>query len=165
MDLRRLTKPEYLCYLAIASSSRAEDIHTRVGGVIVNKDWRVLNVAFNGWKKGMAFPKKFLLDENRNEKGEHIIHCEQNLFNFYHDIPYAIGLTISPCERCVDTIIAHNIQEVYYVKEYERDKELKFKKKLDFYKIHYQQMNKYNIKNILDFMNEDRLDLEKLINV
>lgn len=161
--INRLTKPEYICYLAIAASSRAEDIHTRVGGVVVNKDWRVLNTAFNGWKPGMKIPDKYLLEENRKEKAEHIIHCEQNLFNFYHDKPYALGLTISPCKVCADTIKAHGIQEVYYIKEYENDKELKFKEKFDFYGIKYFKLAKENIINILKFIEEDRDNLLKLL--
>jgi len=163
MNIIRLTKPEYICYLALAASSRAEDIHTRVGGVIVNKDWRVLNTAFNGYKPGMSIPEKYLLEENRDEKGEFIIHCEQNLFNFYHDKPYAIGLTMSPCYKCSDTIIAHGIKEVFYIKEYERDKEKKFKQKFDFYGIKYQCLSAENIKNILSFMENDRNSLLKLI--
>lgn len=144
----RLSKPEYLCYLALAASSRSEDAHTCVGGVIVNKDWRVLNTAYNGWAPGMTIPDKYLLEENRVEKGEMIIHCEQNLFNFYHDIPFAIGLTISPCHRCCDTIVAHGIKEVYYIEEYHRDVEKRFKTKLDFYGVKYFCMTLENITNI-----------------
>ena len=161
--IKRLTKPEYICYLALAASSRAEDIHTRVGGVIVNKDWRVLNTAFNGWKPGMKMPEKFLLNENRTEKGKHIIHCEQNLFNFHHDIPYALGLTISPCSSCSDTIKANNIKEVYYIKEYERDEKKEFKDKFDFYGIKYRTLTKEEISNILFFMEKDRNSLIELL--
>lgn len=161
--LKRLTKPEYLCYLALAASSRAEDAHTRVGGIIVDKNWRVLNTAFNGWKQGMTIPERFFLEENRKEKADMIIHCEQNLFNFYHGEPYAIGLTISPCHRCIDTIVAHGIKEVYYIQEYKNDKELAFKKKFDFYGIKYFQLTKQNIHNILYFMQEDVRQLEKLL--
>ena len=161
--IRRLTKPEYLCYLALAASSRAEDKHTRVGGVVVNKDWRVLSTAFNGVKSGQEVPKSWELEENRNEKGELIIHCENNLFNFIHDKPYAIGLTISPCFACSKMIVSHGIQEVYYISEYERDIEKKFKKVFDFYSVKYTQLTKENIRNILDFMAEDSNKLTRFL--
>ena len=149
--------------MALAASSRAEDIHTHCGGVLVNKDWRVLNTAYNGYKAGMKIPERFLLEENRKEKGEHIVHCEQNLLSHYTGEAYAIGLTISPCERCCDAIVAHGIQEVYYIEEYHRDVEKKFKKKLDFYGIKYQQMNRDNIINILNYMDEDANKLRRLV--
>ncbi len=163
MSILRLSKPEYICYLALAASARAEDIHTRVGGVIVDKNWRVLNTAYNGWKPGMAIPEKFLLEENRAEKAEMIIHCEDNLFNFYHGEPYAIGLTMSPCERCSKTIVAHNIKEVYYLKEYERDTTKKFKKIFDFYSIKYFQLTRKNIENILTFIKMSEKELDKIL--
>jgi len=161
--INRLTKPEYICYLALAASSRSEDYFTKVGGVLVDKNWRVLNTSYNGYKSGMKPPERFLLEENRQEKGEHIIHGEQNLLANYTGDAFAIGLTISPCERCCDAIIAHNVQEVYYLQEYHRDTEKKFKKKLDFYGIKYFQLTKDNINNILNYVKDSENILRRLI--
>lgn len=165
MSFKRLTKSEYICYLALASSSRSEDEKTQVGSVIVNKDWRVLNTAFNGWKAGMPTPDKYLLEENRLEKNEFIIHAEDNLFNFYHDKPFAIGLTISPCARCSKTIVAHGIKEVYYIKEYWRDTAKEFTKIFNFYDIKYQCLSKESLENIANMMYGHLLDLNEHIKI
>ena len=101
-------------------------------------------------------PDSWFLEENRQEKSDLIIHAENNIFNFIHDKPYAIGLTISPCFPCSKMIASHNVQEVYYIKEYERDKEKKFKQVFDFYGIKYTQLNKQSIANILEFMEQDK---------
>lgn len=161
--IKRLTKPEYICYLALAAASRSEDVHTRVGGALVDHNWRVLNTSYNGYKAGMPIPDRFLLEENRAEKARYILHAEENLFNYYHGSPFAIGLTMSPCEKCSKLIVAHGVSQVFYIKDYQNDKEKFFKKIFDFYGIEYFRLTNANIKNILRVIEEDKSGLEKLL--
>jgi dCMP deaminase len=159
----RLSKPEYICYLALAAASRSEDPFTKTGGVVVNKDWRVLNTGFNGVKAGQSIPNSWFLEKNRQEKSDLMIHAEQNIFNFIHDKPYAIGLTMAPCFNCSKMIVSHGIQEVHFIREYERDLEKKYRKVFDFYEIKFQILSKKNIQNILYFIEQDRNILQNLL--
>jgi deoxycytidylate deaminase len=50
-----------------------------------------------------------------------------------------ICLTISPCFACAKDIVSHEIQRVFYIKEYDQCN--KFKEIFEYYKIYYKELN------------------------
>jgi deoxycytidylate deaminase len=138
--MERLTFDEYGCLLALMARSRSEDPFTKVGGVALNKEGRILGVSYNGLYSGMSLPDWMKKEENRDLKSDIFIHCESNLCaQITKDQCHTICLTISPCIKCCQNIAALNIKRVVYVSEYKKCN--KFKKFFDFYGIEYYQLS------------------------
>jgi len=147
----RLTKDEYGCLLALSASSRSEDYFTQVGGAAMTQDGRIIGLSYNGLKSGMIKPAWMDQEENRVEKGLHMLHAESNLGSlFRRDECHTVYLTISPCISCCSNLAALGIQRVVYINEYHRCN--KFKEFFKFYNIEYKELNeqeKINIVNTL----------------
>jgi dCMP deaminase len=143
----RLSWHEYGCMMALAASSRSEDPHTKVGACILNKEGRVISTGYNGLKKGFAVKEWMKKEENRPKKREIMIHAETNALSLIRKgEAESICLTISPCFACAKDIVAHEIQRVFYIREYDQCN--KFKEVFDFYKVHYQELKEENISKI-----------------
>jgi len=144
MGENRLSFIEYGAKMAMAAAQRSEDPHTKVGAYLAYLNTkRTVSTGYNGFLSGMEWPERFSLEENRAEKGEMMIHAEQNVFADVRakDGPYALFLTISPCFPCSKLIVSKNVKEVYYLKEWHRESE-KFKKVFDFFGIKYRELTK-----------------------
>jgi deoxycytidylate deaminase len=149
--MERLTFDEYGCLLAIMAKSRSEDPFTKVGGVALNKEGRILGVSYNGLYSGMELPEWMTLEQNRELKSDIFIHCESNLCaQIKKDQCHTICLTISPCIKCCQNIAALNIKRVVYISEYSKCN--KFKKFFDFYGIQH-----------LELANDQKLKIKKYI--
>lgn len=151
--MNRLTKIEYGCLLALAASCRSEDPTTQVGCALFNAEThRVISTAYNGLASGMNWPEEF--NKDRNLKGELVLHAENNLFNV-ENIPSCkkiVYLTISPCFACSKIIASNNVEAVYYINEYARDTEKKFKQVFDFYGIKHRILTEKEKGNIFNWM-------------
>ena len=149
----KLSWPEYGCYLALIASSRSCDPHSQSGAVGLDKDHKIVSTGFNGFAPGMEAPIWINEESRREEKCELIIHAEQNLFaRAKRGEIFTLCLDKSPCNSCARTIIAYDVKEVFYLKEYHREN--KFKKIFDFYKIKYTLLDKNSIENILEKIQE-----------
>ena len=143
----RLSWHEYGCMMALAASSRSEDPHTKVGACILNKEGRIISTGYNGLKKGFPVKEWMKKEENRPRKREIMIHAESNALSLIRKGEgESICLTMSPCFACAKDIVAHEIQRVFYLKEY--DQCSKFKEIFDFYKIHFQELNQDSLTKI-----------------
>lgn len=143
----RLSWHEYGCMMALAASSRSEDPHTKVGACILNKEGRIISTGYNGLKKGFPVKEWMKKEENRPRKREIMIHAESNALSLIKKGEgESICLTISPCFACAKDIVAHEIQRVFYLKEYDQCN--KFKEIFDFYKIHFQELNQDSLTKI-----------------
>ena len=159
----RLTFEEYGCLLALMAKSRSEDPHTRIGGVALNKNGRVLGASYNGLKPGATIPDWMYKEENRKKKSDFFIHCESNLCALLiKGECYTLCLTQSPCIKCCQNIAALDIQKVVYIKEYEKCKE--FKEFFDFHKIKYEELSKPSKEKIMNYLKEISISQVKQLN-
>ena len=157
---QRLSWDEYGCLLALAAKSRSIDPHTRVGGVAMTEEGRIIGISYNGLKSGVEMPQWMNLEENRALKSDLFIHCESNLCALLKKNEcHTIFLTISPCIKCCQSIAALNIQRVVYVKEYEKCD--KFKMFFEFHKISHQELSRESKLRIKDYIrNSSFLELD-----
>jgi dCMP deaminase len=150
--VNRLTRDEYGCLLALSASTRSEDCSTRVGAAAMTKEGRIIGLSYNGLAAGMIKPSWMDEEENRIKKGLFFIHAEQNLAALLKKGECdTIYTTISPCVSCANTIIAHGVNRVVYLKEYHRC--VQFKEIFDFYKIQHKMLDEIEKSHILDELN------------
>ena len=139
--MQRLTKQEYVCFLALAASSRSEDVFNSVGAALLDINGNVLGTGFNGLASGMELPEWMTKEENRPQKSQLMLHAEINLWQRKKEgHEYLLGLTISPCFACAKLIAASKVKQVIYINPYERGDD-KFKEVFDFYGIKYAQLD------------------------
>lgn len=151
--VNRLTKIEYGCLLALVASTRSEDPNTKVGCAIENAQGKIISTGYNGIKSG--FNLHDIDIKSREDKLKYFIHAEVNaLSQIRKGEGKVIYLTHSPCESCAHNIIAHEIENVYYLNEYHKCKN--FKKIFDTFTINYRIVTDVecnNIKNQLTILN------------
>ena len=147
----RLSFEEYGCLIALTAKSRAEDFHTKIGGVALSSSGRVLGTAYNGLKSGKSVPEWMNKQENRKKKGDFFIHCESNLCSqLKRDECHTICLTQSPCIKCCQNIAALNIKKVVYLQEYKKCDG--FKDFFSFHEIEYKELSQESKNRIKDYL-------------
>lgn len=110
---------EYFMGLAIISSMRSKDTHTKVGACIVNKKNRVVSLGYNGMPNGCSdkeMPWEYG-ETNLNTKYYYVVHAELNaIINAnIRDLDCCIlYTTLFPCCECCKAIIQSGISEVVY---------------------------------------------------
>ena len=102
---------------AWVSAELSKDPNTKVGAVIVTRDYSQESTGRNGFPRG--------IDEsgdrwNRPNKYEYVIHAEENaILNAKFDVRGCIlYVTHMPCHRCLARIIQSDIHDIYYNLEY-----------------------------------------------
>lgn len=123
----RLTWQELFMNIAVLTSLRSKDPHTKVGAVIVKKD-HVLGLGYNGEPRHF----KYKFDWCSSEKYDYVIHAELNAIANACSIGANVNgadlyVTVSPCHDCMKLIIQHQIKRVFYLEEY---KDIRLSKKL-----------------------------------
>ncbi len=147
----RLNIEEYGCLLTLIGKSRSEDYFTHCSAVAISKEKRILGISYNGLTHGMEVPEWMKLEENREKKSDYYIHAESNLFSLLEkDKCELICLNISPCIRCCNTIAAHSVKRVVYLKEYPKCD--KFKGFFDFHKIEYKELERESKNKIHSYL-------------
>lgn len=132
--VKRRSWAEHAMALAVEASNRSEDPYKKVGACALDKDNRVLGVAYNGLAAGKNGSNKFW--QSRDLRRPYMIHAEQNLLSLFgRKQASLIAITLFPCECCAKLIATWNIPILYYKEEYE--KAIFSKKILDFYNIKY----------------------------
>lgn len=128
----RISKIEHGLLLALASSLRSEDPHTKVGCALENHHGRITVVGYNGLKEKQSL--SFDANADRDRKKFHFIHAETNALSLIKrgEIK-TIYLTYSPCVACCQNIGANEIQKVVFLYEYTPE----YKEVLDSYGIEY----------------------------
>ena len=151
----RLTKEEYVCYLALAASARSEDYFTKSGAALLDIHGNVLGTGTNGLRAGMKVPEWMTKEENRAEKSLLYLHAESNLFlKKKEGDEHLLGLTCSPCVHCSKLISASKVKKVVFVKKYERGTD-DYKRIFDFYNIEYRILIRDEISRILSVLSDD----------
>lgn len=115
---KRISWKELFYQIALLSSKRSEDPHTKVGAVIV-KNNHVLGIGYN------AAPRNFKgqFDWHTSEKYDYVIHAEMNAIANACAIGTNISnseiyITLSPCHDCMKLIVQHQINKVYFTNRY-----------------------------------------------
>jgi dCMP deaminase len=116
----RISRQNLFKNIAIAMSERSSCMKKAVGSVLV-RDNRIIATGYNG-----------VLSKEQHSKGldadgtTHTVHAEVNIIAFCakYGIPTegtTLYTTLSPCEKCAETLIQAGIKEVLYIEQYRDD--------------------------------------------
>jgi dCMP deaminase len=137
--MNRILWDEYAMRIAIVASLRSEDSYMRVGACGLNRQNRVIGVAYNGLASGKNVDPEFWKD--RDKRRPFMIHAEANLLSLIKkDECHLLACTLLPCSSCATLIAAHGIKRVVYAELYDKDK--KGLEIFDFYGIEHKQISK-----------------------
>ena len=118
-----MTDKDYMS-LAIKISENSQDIHTKVGSVLVNQDNNIISIGYNHYPKfkSNSFPKN-REGEWINTKYPFIIHSEiDTILNCEYDTYNSkIYVTLFPCNECAKAIVQSGVKEVVYLNDKYKD--------------------------------------------
>ncbi len=109
---------EYFMGVAKLSALRSKDPNTQVGACIVNAEFRIVGIGYNGMPKGAddsLFPwgsEGSFLDT----KYPYVVHAEANaILNATQSLKGSkVYVTLFPCNECTKLIIQSGINEIVY---------------------------------------------------
>lgn len=140
--MNRISWNDFFIQIALLTSKRSTCIRKQVGAVLV-KENRIISIGYNGVSSKQChcfdhFKEKYSnnLDflntkEFYDEHGEfskiNESHAELNCILFAARVGISIDgcnmyITDSPCSTCARSIVSVNIKKVFYLYEYDRDK-------------------------------------------
>jgi dCMP deaminase len=148
MHFDNISWDEYFMSIAVLSSLRSKDPHTKVGACIVSPDHKVLSLGYNGMPIGIddqvipwashADGKAFL-----DSKYPYVCHAELNaILNSNHDLHGAtVYVTLFPCNECTKAIIQSGIKKIIFIsdKYHDTDEEIAARRMLDMAHIEYKE--------------------------
>ncbi|MFA6624351.1 MAG: dCMP deaminase family protein [Bacilli bacterium] len=146
MEFNNISWDEYFMSIAILSSMRSKDPHTKVGACIVSKEHKVLSLGYNGMPIGIddnQIPWSGHESGNCNleTKYPYVCHAELNaILNSNHDLHNSIVyVTLFPCNECTKAIIQSGIKKIIYIsdKYHDTDEEIAARKMLDMAGVEY----------------------------
>jgi dCMP deaminase len=139
---------EYFMGVALLSSYRSKDPHTKVGACIVNTKKRIVGIGYNGFPYGCKddeYPwdngkeMKFL-----DTKYPYVVHAEANaILNSTQNLEGAtLYVSLFPCNECAKLIIQSGIKHVVYMddKYKEQDSFIASKKMFDSADVDYRMI-------------------------
>jgi dCMP deaminase len=133
----RLPWDEYALKIAEIAALRSEDPYKKVGACALDKNNRVIGVAYNGLAPGKVVTEEFWKD--RDNRRPYMIHAETNLLSlFKRGECVTLACTMLPCSQCATHIVAHDVKRVIYKEVYKRDEVAR--KIFDFYNIEIKQI-------------------------
>lgn len=136
----RISWDEYALGIAQVAANRSEDPYKKVGACALDKENRVIGVAYNGLASGTTVSSEFWKD--RDFRRPYMIHAETNLLSLFRRNECGIlACTLLPCSSCATAIVAYNIPRVIYLEEYLRDT-----KALDIFRFYGVQCDKITLK-------------------
>lgn len=110
-------RPDWVGYfftICEVVSNRSHDPDTRVGAVIVDKQFRIVSVGYNGYLQGLDDAS---LPKTRPEKYYYMVHAEQNAVAFANKTLSNTELFVSafPCNMCLKLLIAAGVKRIHYI--------------------------------------------------
>ena len=106
---------EYFMGVALLSSQRSKDPHTKVGACIVNEDKRIVGIGYNGMPYGCD-DKVYPWDNDKkadslDTKYPYVVHAEPNaILNSTSNLKGStLYVTLFPCNECAKLGIKHII--------------------------------------------------------
>ena len=146
MEFDNISWDEYFMSIALLSSMRSKDPHTKVGACIVSRDHKVLSLGYNGMPIGIDDRKIPWLshedcDDFLSTKYPYVCHAELNaILNSNHDLHDSIVyVTLFPCNECTKAIIQAGIKKIIYLsdKYHDTKEEIAARRMLDMAGIEY----------------------------
>lgn len=146
MQFDNISWDEYFMSIAILSSMRSKDPHTKVGCCIVSTDHKVLSLGYNGMPIGVddqKIPWNGKEDDKTlsQTKYAYVCHSELNaILNSTHDLHGStIYVTLFPCNECTKAIIQSGIKKVIYIsdKYHDTEEEIAARKMMDMANVEY----------------------------
>lgn len=147
MQFDNISWEEYFMSIALLSSLRSKDPHTKVGACIVSEDNKVLSLGYNGMPLGVDDQCIPWAGHGQDlpeleTKYPYVCHAELNaILNApNHDLRGSIVyVTLFPCNECTKAIIQAGIKKIIYLsdKYHDTDQEIAARKMLDMAGIPY----------------------------
>ena len=120
MNNKRPSWEEYAMSLAEVAATRSEDPYVNVGACVLDKNYRVVGMGYNGLATNKNVTAVFWHD--RDERRKYMIHAEPNaLFHVKRGEGELLACTLLPCSSCATLIAGHGIKRVIYKELYKRD--------------------------------------------
>jgi len=139
LDMEKISWEEYALRIAQVASMRSEDRYKKVGACALDKDNRVIGVAYNGLASKKDVEESFWAD--RDARRPYMIHAEANLLSLFKRGECALlACTLLPCSSCATMIAAYGIKRVIYSEMYHHDD-----KALDIFKFYDISCEQYKI--------------------
>ena len=137
--MNKISWEEYALRIAQVASMRSEDRFKKVGACALDKDNRVIGVAYNGLASKKDVEKSFW--EDRDARRPYMIHAEANLLSlFKRGECVLLACTLLPCSSCATMIASYGIKRVIYSELYTHDD-----KALDIFKFYGINCEQYRI--------------------
>ena len=129
LSKKRPSWDEYFKELALLTSKRSTCPRLSVGCILV-KDNRIISQGYNGYLSGL--PHIPIIRDNHNIGTIHaeqnsIIDCAKRGVSCDNSIAY---ITHYPCLNCFKTLASSGIKQIYYINNYNNDKEVENLSKL-----------------------------------
>lgn len=146
MDFDNISWDEYFMSIAVLSSLRSKDPHTKVGACIVSDRHKVLSLGYNGMPIGVddhciPWEGKDSGKPELETKYPYVCHAELNaILNSSHDLEGStLYVTLFPCNECTKALIQAGIKKVIYLsdKYHNCDDEIAARRMMDMAKIEY----------------------------
>lgn len=146
MKFDNISWDEYFMSIAVLSSLRSKDNHTKVGACIVSCDHKVLSLGYNGMPIGVDDNEIPWASSQDNKpyletKYPYVCHAELNaILNSNHNLNGAtVYVTLFPCNECTKAIIQSGIKKIVYLsdKYHNTEAEVAARKMLDMAHIEY----------------------------
>ena len=146
MKFDNISWDEYFMSIALLSSLRSKDGHTKVGACIVSDDHKVLSLGYNGMPLGVSDEEIPWAGSKENKpyletKYPYVCHAELNaILNSNHNLKGStLYVTLFPCNECTKAVIQAGIKKVVYLsdKYHDTDAEVAARRMLDMAKIPY----------------------------
>jgi dCMP deaminase len=121
-----LTWEEYFMSMAVLSAHRSKDPSRQVGACIVDAQYKILGIGYNGFPVGChdsLLPWAKHADSALDTKYPYVCHAEMNAVLNVHGVDLrarrcTIYVTLFPCNECAKILIQSGIAEVVYLSEH-----------------------------------------------
>lgn len=146
MNFDNISWDAYFMSIAVLSSLRSKDPHTKVGACIVSDRHKVLSLGYNGMPIGVddhciPWEGKDSGKPELETKYPYVCHAELNaILNSNHDLDGStLYVTLFPCNECTKALIQAGIKKVIYLsdKYHNCDDEIAARRMMDMAKIEY----------------------------
>ncbi len=121
--MNNLTWNEYYMGVAILTSYRSKDPSTKVGTCIINSDFKVVAIGYNGFPTGcsddvLSWEKDS--DNPLDTKYPYVVHAEANAILNKNEANLkncTLFTTLFPCNECAKLCIQSGIKKIVYLND------------------------------------------------
>ncbi|KAF5274865.1 hypothetical protein FQA39_LY07047 [Lamprigera yunnana] len=162
-----ITWHEYFMATAFLAAKRSKDPVTQVGACIVNRDYKIVGVGYNGMPIGCSDDEFSWGKEGLDTKHLYVCHAEMNAIvnkNVIDLKDCSMYVALFPCNECAKFIIQSGIKEVIYMsdKYYYKPKTVASKKMFDASGVKYWQYIPKNKSLTIDFSEINWNNMEQM---